>query len=140
MFRYNWEKLVTLPASFLKWQNVPKDCTVSTTQTYPTHVLCGACAEFVVLKVGNGNIHLIMKHYSYYGLNEFIICCGYKGYVIKEYFSNNSFSEIKNLSSNAMPCCGSTLQLPPSGGLLILTYIDVVAFVSKPLNATKLTV
>lgn len=30
----------------------------------------------------------IMKTYSHYGINEFIICCGYKGYVIKEYFSN----------------------------------------------------
>ncbi len=30
----------------------------------------------------------IMKIYSSFGLNEFIICCGYKGYVIKEYFSN----------------------------------------------------
>ncbi len=30
----------------------------------------------------------IMKIYSYYGLNEFIICCGYKGYLIKEYFAN----------------------------------------------------
>lgn len=30
----------------------------------------------------------IMKHYTHYGFNEFIICCGYKGYVIKEYFSN----------------------------------------------------
>ncbi len=30
----------------------------------------------------------IMKTYSCYGINEFIICCGYKGYVIKEYFSN----------------------------------------------------
>jgi len=30
----------------------------------------------------------IMKIYSAYGFNEFIICCGYKGYVIKEYFSN----------------------------------------------------
>jgi len=28
----------------------------------------------------------IMKIYSYYGCNEFIICCGYKGYVIKDYF------------------------------------------------------
>ena len=32
----------------------------------------------------------IMKIYSYYGLNEFIICCGYKGYLIKEYFANYS--------------------------------------------------
>ena len=30
----------------------------------------------------------IMKTYSYYGINDFIICCGYKGYVIKEYFKN----------------------------------------------------
>ena len=30
----------------------------------------------------------IMKHYSLYGIDEFIICCGYKGYVIKEYFNN----------------------------------------------------
>jgi glucose-1-phosphate cytidylyltransferase len=30
----------------------------------------------------------IMKSYSHHGINEFIICCGYKGYVIKEYFAN----------------------------------------------------
>ena len=30
----------------------------------------------------------IMKIYSHYGVNDFIICCGYKGYVIKEYFAN----------------------------------------------------
>ncbi|MBV5283192.1 MAG: glucose-1-phosphate cytidylyltransferase [Paludibacter sp.] len=30
----------------------------------------------------------IMKTYSHYGINEFIICCGYKGYIIKEYFAN----------------------------------------------------
>jgi len=30
----------------------------------------------------------IMKMYSHYGINDFIICCGYKGYVIKEYFAN----------------------------------------------------
>ena len=30
----------------------------------------------------------IMKYYSSFGVNQFIICCGYKGYVIKEYFSN----------------------------------------------------
>jgi glucose-1-phosphate cytidylyltransferase len=32
----------------------------------------------------------IMKIYSFYGVNDFIICCGYKGYVIKEYFKNYS--------------------------------------------------
>lgn len=30
----------------------------------------------------------ILKMYSHHGINEFIICCGYKGYVIKEYFAN----------------------------------------------------
>jgi glucose-1-phosphate cytidylyltransferase len=30
----------------------------------------------------------IMKTYSHYGLNDFVICLGYKGYVIKEYFAN----------------------------------------------------
>ena len=30
----------------------------------------------------------IMKTYSHYGINDFIICCGYKGYVVKEYFAN----------------------------------------------------
>jgi len=30
----------------------------------------------------------VMKIYSHHGINDFIICCGYKGYVIKEYFSN----------------------------------------------------
>lgn len=29
-----------------------------------------------------------MKIFSHYGFNEFVICCGYKGYVIKEYFAN----------------------------------------------------
>jgi len=30
----------------------------------------------------------IMKYYSSFGFNDFVICCGYKSYVIKEYFSN----------------------------------------------------
>ncbi|PJO38298.1 glucose-1-phosphate cytidylyltransferase [Delftia acidovorans] len=30
----------------------------------------------------------IMKIYSHHGINDFIICCGYKGYQIKEYFAN----------------------------------------------------
>ena len=30
----------------------------------------------------------IMKIYSNYGINDFVICCGYKSYIIKEYFSN----------------------------------------------------
>jgi glucose-1-phosphate cytidylyltransferase len=30
----------------------------------------------------------IMKIYSAHGVNDFVICCGYKGYIIKEYFAN----------------------------------------------------
>ena len=30
----------------------------------------------------------IMKIYSAHGINEFVVCCGYKGYMIKEYFAN----------------------------------------------------
>lgn len=30
----------------------------------------------------------IMKMYSHHGIHDFIICCGYKGYIIKEYFAN----------------------------------------------------
>ncbi|WP_035984962.1 glucose-1-phosphate cytidylyltransferase [Leptolyngbya sp. KIOST-1] len=42
-----------------------------------------------MVEVGNRPIlwH-IMKTYSAHGINDFIICCGYKGYVIKEYFAN----------------------------------------------------
>ncbi|MEX0928421.1 MAG: glucose-1-phosphate cytidylyltransferase [Balneolales bacterium] len=42
-----------------------------------------------MVEVGNKPIlwH-IMKIYSAYNINEFIICCGYKGYMIKEYFAN----------------------------------------------------
>ena len=35
----------------------------------------------------------ILKTYSTYNINEFIICLGYKGYLIKEYFTNYSFHE-----------------------------------------------
>lgn len=30
----------------------------------------------------------ILKIYSHFGINDFVVCCGYKGYVIKEYFAN----------------------------------------------------
>lgn len=42
-----------------------------------------------MIEIGNHPIlwH-IMKTYSYYGFNEFIICCGYKANMIKEYFAN----------------------------------------------------
>ena len=47
----------------------------------------------------------IMKMYSVHGINDFIICCGYKGYVIKEYFANYflHMSDVTfNLKSNSL--------------------------------------
>lgn len=47
----------------------------------------------------------IMKTYSYYGINEFVILLGYKGYFIKEYFSNYFLHQSDvtfDLSSNSM--------------------------------------
>lgn len=41
----------------------------------------------------------IMKLYSHYGINDFIICCGYKGYIIKEYF-NNYFLHTSDVTFN----------------------------------------
>ncbi|WVH09067.1 MAG: Glucose-1-phosphate cytidylyltransferase [Fluviibacter phosphoraccumulans EoVTN8] len=47
----------------------------------------------------------IMKIYSAHGVNEFVICCGYKGYMIKEYFANYflHMSDVTyNLTTNTM--------------------------------------
>lgn len=47
----------------------------------------------------------IMKIYSAFGIHDFIICCGYKGYVIKEYFANYflHMSDVTfDMSSNRM--------------------------------------
>ena len=47
----------------------------------------------------------IMKLYSAHGVNEFVICCGYKGYLIKEYFANYflHMSDVTfDIASNAM--------------------------------------
>ena len=47
----------------------------------------------------------IMKMYSHHGINDFIICCGYKGYYIKEYFANYflHMSDVTfDLSKNSM--------------------------------------
>ena len=42
-----------------------------------------------MIEIGNRPIiwH-IMNIYSFYGINEFIVCCGYKGFLIREYFYN----------------------------------------------------
>lgn len=55
----------------------------------------------------------IMKIYSHYGFNDFIICLGYKGYVIKEYFMNyflhNSDITI-DLANNKMEVLGTKTE------------------------------
>jgi glucose-1-phosphate cytidylyltransferase len=50
----------------------------------------------------------IMKLYSSHDVNEFIICCGYKGYVIKEYFANYflHMSDVTfDIANNTMHVC-----------------------------------
>ena len=42
----------------------------------------------------------IMKMYSSHGVNDFIICCGYKGYIIKEYFLMKYFCFTGNFVLN----------------------------------------
>jgi glucose-1-phosphate cytidylyltransferase len=55
----------------------------------------------------------IMKYYSSFGFNDFVICLGYKGYVIKEYFFNyykhNSDMKI-NLKSNEVEILNSNVE------------------------------
>lgn len=49
----------------------------------------------------------IMKMYSAHGINDFIICCGYKGYVIKEYFANY-FLHMSDITFNM---CDNTMEV-----------------------------
>ena len=55
----------------------------------------------------------IMKIYSSFGFNEFIICLGYKGYVIKEYFSNYFLHESDveiDIANNSLKTINSTAE------------------------------
>ena len=55
----------------------------------------------------------VMKLYSAYGFNDFIICLGYKGYVIKEYFANyflHNSDVTFDLSSNSLEIHDSTTE------------------------------
>jgi len=55
----------------------------------------------------------IMKMYSHYGFNDFVICLGYKGYVIKEYFANyflHSADIALDLEKNKMEVLGSKAE------------------------------
>jgi len=82
----------------------------------------------------------IMKSYSAYGINEFIICCGYKGYMIKEYFNNyflhnsdvsfsltdNSFHIIEQRAEPWKVTLVDTGELTMTGGRLkrVQKYLD----------------
>ena len=55
----------------------------------------------------------IMKSYAHYGVNEFIICLGYKGYMIKEYFANYflHLSDVTiDLASNNLSIHGTSAE------------------------------
>jgi glucose-1-phosphate cytidylyltransferase len=55
----------------------------------------------------------IMKHYSSYGYNEFVILCGYKGHCIKEYFANyfvRQSSVTFDLANNSMEVINSDVE------------------------------
>lgn len=55
----------------------------------------------------------IMKHYSSYGYNEFVILCGYKGHCIKEYFANyfvRQSSVTFDLANNSMEIINSDVE------------------------------
>lgn len=67
-----------------------------------------------MVQIGNKPIlwH-IMKIYSYYGFNDFILCLGYKGYIIKEYFINyfvHNSDLIMDLSKNKMEIYQSKVE------------------------------
>ena len=72
----------------------------------------------------------IMKYYSCFGFNDFIICCGYKGYVIKEYFADyylhrsditfdfskcNEMTIHNNIAEHGGSLCRNRLEYPTGG-------------------------
>ena len=82
----------------------------------------------------------IMKSYSAYGIHDFIICCGYKGYLVKEYFANyylhtsdvtfdmrdNSMKVHQNESEPWTVTLVDTGELTQTGGRLkrVAPYLD----------------
>ena len=65
-----------------------------------------------MIKIGNKPIlwH-IMKIYSHYGINDFVVCCGYKSNVIKEYFKKNKIPwEVKLVDTGQKTMTGGRLK------------------------------
>ena len=55
----------------------------------------------------------ILKIYSQHGINDFVICCGYKGYIIKEYFANyflHTSDVTFDMTDNKMTVHGSVAE------------------------------
>ena len=53
----------------------------------------------------------VMKIYSSHGINDFVICCGYKGYMIKEYFANYCL----HMSDVTFDMCGNRMEMHANG-------------------------
>ena len=56
----------------------------------------------------------IMKMYSAHGINDFIVCLGYKGYVVKEYFANYFLHILPTRSSTVCTPSTSWALLAPA--------------------------
>ena len=73
----------------------------------------------------------IMKIYSAHGLNDFIICCGYKGYMVKEYFANYllHMSDVTiNLQNNKLEIHRNLAEHIATIANLSRSISDVVAY------------
>ena len=57
----------------------------------------------------------ILKMYSHFGVDEFIVCLGYKGYVIKEYFANY-FLHASDVTFACAPTRRRSITRRPSPG------------------------
>ena len=57
----------------------------------------------------------IMKIYSHHGINDFIICCGYKGYMIKEYFANY-FLHMSDVTFDMLTTAWNSISTRPNPG------------------------
>ena len=76
----------------------------------------------------------IMKIYSVYGINEFVICCGYKRHMIKEYFEKSKFDEwdVELVDTGLDTMTGGRLKRVENSinGTFCMTYGDGVSDVN----------
>ena len=105
-----------------------------------------------MIEIGNKPIlwH-IMKTYSTHNVNDFIICCGYKGYIIKEYFANyflhmsdvtfsmkdNKMTVLQNKSEPWTVTLVDTGETSMTGGRLKAVY-EYIKDEADPLSQNKM--